>query len=62
MVTLIEAVGYLAIALGSHTALPLADMVDRHNERFATAWMQDDPALIALGEPKENTAHLSTIH
>jgi len=35
MVTLIEAVGYLAIAWGSHTALPFADMVDRHNKRFA---------------------------
>ena len=35
MVTLIEAVGYWAIAWGAHTALPLADMVDRHNERFA---------------------------
>jgi len=35
MVTLIEAVGYWAIAWGSHTALPLANMVDRHNERFA---------------------------
>ena len=35
MVTLIEAVGYWAIAWGSHAALPFADMVDRHNERFA---------------------------
>ena len=35
MVTLIEAIGYLAIAYGSHTALPLANAVDRYNERFA---------------------------
>jgi len=35
MVTLIEAIGYMAIAWGSHSALPLADAVDRYNNRFA---------------------------
>ena len=35
MVTLLEAVGWWAIAWGSHTALPVADMVDRFNDRFA---------------------------
>ena len=35
MVTLMEAIGWIAIAYGSHTALPLADAVDRYNNRFA---------------------------
>jgi hypothetical protein len=35
MVTLIEAIGYLAIAFGAHTILPVADAVDKYNDRFA---------------------------
>ena len=35
MITLIEAIGYLAIAYGSHTALPVADAVDKFNDHFA---------------------------
>jgi len=35
MVTIMEAIGYLAVAFGAHTTLPVAHMVDQYNTNFA---------------------------
>jgi hypothetical protein len=35
MVTLIEAVGWLAVAFGSHAVLPVSAGIDKFNNRFA---------------------------
>lgn len=35
MVTIMEAIGYLAIAWTSHATLPVADAIDKFNNQFA---------------------------
>ena len=32
---IVEGIGWLAMAWASHTALPVSDMIDRYNDRFA---------------------------
>ena len=62
MVTLLEAIGYFAIAWSAHTTLPVADAVDRYNNRFArhvdagdSCWDRVSGTVGEYGKPENYT-------
>ena len=63
---IVEGIGWVAMAWASHTALPVSDMVDRYNDRFAvrvdsgkSCWDRVSGEVGVYGGPHEFTMDLA---